>query len=188
MKKLAKLVLGIALLWGVLSIWVELPGSDQELRMREDLDKRALIVYDPDPIYNLDWQVCKSFAEGLDRDAWGIDLLSVSEALKQKPQAYELYVFCTNTYNWEPDWVLRSFMENMEDLQGKSAVALIVGSGSTARAKRIMESILLKKGAVLLASEEYWLLRPNDEQRMDVPNALVAADKARELAAELPLE
>ena len=188
MKKLAKLLLGIALIWGVLSIWVELPGPDQELRIREQLDKRALIVYDPDPIYNLDWQVCKSFAEGLDQDEWGIDLLSVSEALRQNQTDYELYVFCTNTYNWEPDWVLRSFMENMEDLEGKSAVALIVGSGSTGRAKRIMESVLLKKGAVLLASEEYWLLRPNDEQKMDVSNTLVAADKARELAAELPLE
>lgn len=188
MKIFVKVLMGIALVWGGLSIWVELPGSDIELRMRPELDKRALIVYDPDPIYNLDWQVCKSFAEGLDREVWGIDLLSVSEALRQERQDYELYVFCTNTYNWDPDWVLRSFMENMEGLKGKSTVALTVGSGSTTRAKRIMEKVLVEKEAELLASEEFWLMRPNDEQRMEEPNSLVAADKARELAAELPLE
>lgn len=188
MKILLKVVLALALLWGALSVWVELPGSEIELRIRQELDKRALIVYDPDPIYNLDWQVCKSFAEGLNREEWGIDILSVSAAVRQDPYEYDLYVFCTNTYNWEPDWILRSFMENMDGLKGEKVVALTVGSGSTSRARRIMETILLKKEVELLASEEYWLMRPNDEQRKEESNILLAADMARKLAAELPLE
>ncbi|MEL6256962.1 MAG: hypothetical protein AAFR87_33500 [Bacteroidota bacterium] len=187
MKNLLKALLGFVLLWGVLSIWVELPGSQIELRIRPELDKRALIVYDPDPIYNLDWQVCKSFAEGLDREEWGVDIFSVSKASKEKQTDYELYVFCANTYNWQPDWILRSFIENMEGLEGERVVALTIGSGSTTRAKRIMEKILLKKEVELLASEEYWLMRPNDEQRLEEPNTWVAADRARELATQLPL-
>ena len=63
-------------------------------------------------------------------------------------------------------------------------VAITLGSGSTTRSKRLLEAALREKGTRLLASETYWLLRPNDESRMEEPNVQVALEKTRRLALE----
>jgi hypothetical protein len=60
------LILILAFAWFLLGIWVNYSG-EQKLRYVGDIEatKRALIIYNPDPIYNLDEQLSLSFAEGL---------------------------------------------------------------------------------------------------------------------------
>ncbi len=70
MKKLLK-VTGIAVLaigagWTALTLWAERAGPKRSWQLgNQAAKKRALIVYDPDPFYNLDEQVCRSFGQAL---------------------------------------------------------------------------------------------------------------------------
>ena len=60
-------------------------------------------------------------------------------------------------------------------------MAITLGSGSTERAQRLLETRLLEKGAVLIASKSFWLMRPNAETRTDKPNVAIAVEMAKTL-------
>jgi len=181
-KILLVLVAVIVLLWGGLTLWVQQEGSAFYSTFGEPESARhALIVFDPDPFYNLDEQVCEGFAKGLaESGKWQVQVASVARARSLRPEV-DLYVLCANTYNWAPDQALTYYIEEELDLADKEVVALTVGSGSTARAQRLLEEQLQEKGAAVLASEAYWLMRPNDEERMEEENVVVAVDRAKTL-------
>ncbi len=176
----------IVVAWTALTIWVELPGPAM-LTDRGDpaWDRHALIVYDPDPIYDLDAQVCQAFAEGLASDSVRSTIATVAAAEGIGPEPFDLYVFCANTYNWRPDRAITGFIENRRDLRGRSVVAITLGSGSTEAAQGALEAHIHAKGALLLDSRSLWLLRPNDETRMEERNVDVALEQVRELAARI---
>ena len=102
MKKLLK-VTGITLLsvgavWTALTIWAESAGPKRSWKLgNQAAKKRALIVYDPDPFYNLDEQVSRSFGQALADSGMQVTVATV-RAVKESPeQSIDLYVFCTNT-------------------------------------------------------------------------------------------
>jgi hypothetical protein len=172
-----KVLIGIAVLWIGLTIWVQLAGKERiEVIGATDAPHKALIVYNADPIYNLDEQVCRSFATGLSRSGFTCTIATVKRA--PDTEEYDLYVFCANTYNWAPDWQLRRFIRNYPGLMGKNVVAITLGSGSTKRAKRILEQTIKARDAILLDSKTYWLLRPNEENQSGNKNTEVANDLA----------
>ena len=63
------LVLSVCIIgvgWLVLTLWVERQGPAKTWHVsNETATKKVLIIFDPDPIYNLDEQVCLSLGKGL---------------------------------------------------------------------------------------------------------------------------
>ena len=178
-------LLGIFAVWTALTFWVEYSGIEKVVfEGKDDASKKALIVYNPDPIYKLDEQVCISFAKGLSAHDFRVKIATV-EGAKKDTVPYDLYVFCANTYNWAPDWLIKNYIQGHSDLSQQNVVAITLGSGSTSRPKRILEEAINSKGANLLDSRTYWLLRPNDEERMEEKNVEVAKDLAFKFGHEI---
>ncbi|NND51835.1 MAG: hypothetical protein HKN54_05475, partial [Flavobacteriaceae bacterium] len=180
-----RILIIVLIIWGGLTIWVQFSEKDMlEIKTAANEEKRALIIYNPDPIYNLDEQVCMSFAEGLVSQNVSSTVASLN-MLKEKDETFDLYVFCVNTYNWAPDWQLTNYIKSHPNLDQQKACAITVGAGSTMRAQRKLEWHLQDKGVELLGSEMYWLLRPNDENRMKDKNVEVAKDQAKAFGKQI---
>jgi hypothetical protein len=179
LKKALNISIVILILWTVLTFWVQYAGDEKtETFGNKNFATKALIIYNPDPIYNLDEQVCKGFAEGLAENGI-LAKVTTTKLASEDTVVYDLYVFCANTYNWAPDWRTLSLIKRYPHLQNKKVVAITLGSGSTSRAKRIVEEAIMGRKAILIGSETYWLLRPNDEKRIKEKNNRIATDMAK---------
>ena len=173
----------ILLLWLVLTLIAQMPRSSATVEIGNTgaKSRSALLVYNPDLFYDLDKKVCIAMAEGLESRDWSSRICTVSEAAKSELFAYDLYVFCANTYNWAPDRPVSDFIRNFEMIRGKPVVAITLGSGSTVRSQQLLEEMIREKGGIIMASETYWLMRPNDESRSGISNVQVAIEKSRML-------
>ena len=176
------------LIWGILTLWAEgeRPSASWNFGS-EPAAGTALIRYNPDLFYNLDHQVSRAFAEGLAEEGWQVDVVTTAGTEGLDPMGYDLYVFCANTYNWAPDRQVSKLIRSASYLRGKPAAAITLGSGSTGRSQRLLEELLLEKGAKLIRSETYWLMKPNDESRPGVPNTQVAREAAFRMGHECAL-
>ena len=97
-KIIGNIILAIGIVWLLLTLWVEAAGPEKSFTIgKKNATKNALVVFDPDPIYDLDEQVCKGFAEGLSQYNWLVTVASVAAA-QQLEAEYDLYLFCANTY------------------------------------------------------------------------------------------
>lgn len=186
-KRITKYILIILIAgWTALTFWVEAKGKSQMWQMGEATAGRtALIVYDPDPFYNFDEQVCKAFAGILEEKNSYVTVATVGAAEKIRDQDFDLYVFCANTYNWRPDWALSRFVKNYPALKNRNVVAITLGSGATKASQKNLDKIILKKEANLIDSRSFWLLKPNDESRIDEKNVEVAVDMVKKWAHEI---
>lgn len=182
-------IAGIAVFWTALTIWAEVAGKQQVKEVvAEEGNLTALILYNPDPIYNLDEQVCISFAEGLQELGISSKIVTNKKASQFSEDTYDLYVFCANTYNFSPDRGILKAIDKFGDLEGQPVVAITLGSGSTDRSQRKFEEFLNDKKVNLLRSRTYWLMRPNDESKMEESNIKIAVDLSKELALSLSQE
>lgn len=185
-KKLIKIFSIILVIWSLLTLIAERKGTENITIIGEPTsEQKALILYDPDPFYNLDEQISKSFAEGLAENGWLSKVITVSAASGLNNEQFNLYVFCANTYNWSPDWAISNFIKNSTNLKGKNVIAITLGSGSTGRSQRILETQIKQKEAILLASKVYWLMKPNDESRAKESNVEVAVDMANTFGKQI---
>lgn len=175
--------IAIAILWTILTIWVDRPSAAV---IKEYGDKsstiKALIVYDADPIYNLDEQLCNAFAEELAQNDIHATVATVKAAEQLNKINYHLYTLCANTYNWRPDRAITKYITKSHQIKGKNVVALTLGSGSTIESKEHFDEIIRQAGAKLIDSKTLWLLRPNDESKIDEPNVKVAISITKEWA------
>ena len=144
-----------------------------------------MIVYDPDPLYNLDEQVSRSFGQALADNGMHVRVVTVKKAMELKNTSYWLYVFCANTYNWRPDWALSNYIDNQVILTNKKVVAITLGSGSTEASQRALEKLIRSKGALLFDSRSLWLLRPNDESKPKQSNVNVSVSMAYSWGQEI---
>lgn len=180
-------VLGLTLIvWIVLTVIVGKKGPEKfAIVGAVSSDQKALIVYDPDPIYNLDEKVSKSFAEGLSEKGWGSKVVTVAAAKNFEKEFFDLYVFCANTYNWAPDKAIRDHIKNIDYLQGKHVVAITLGSGSTKRSQRLLEELIKQKEATLIDSRTFWLMKPNTESKTKRSNSKIAVEMANNFGREI---
>ena len=184
---LAYFVLMIGFVWWLLTLYVQQKGPEAhfELTPKQPGQPTALFIYDPDPFYDLDDQVCRALAETYIDHGWHCTIQTVRAAEKDPSTDYDLYAFCANTYNWAPDRAVANFIKKHPALKDKSALAITVGGGSTNRAKRLLNKIIQEKDANLIGSTQYWLWRPNDESRMEESNVRVAQDMIKEWGANM---
>ena len=61
-------------------------------------------------------------------------------------------------------------------------LGVVGGAGSTGRSERLLGEALNAAARGEVHTRSFWLWRPNDKQRMDVPNRGVALDLARRFA------
>lgn len=184
MKKVLKIVLSISgiafCIWMCLTLWVESSGPVKKNEFgNASAAYTALVVYDPDPIYNFDQQICESFAKGLGNNKWKVIVATVAAAKKLNQQNIDLYILCANTYNWSPDWSLCRYVETSENMENKNVVAITVGAGSTGRSQRLFEEILYRKKANVIDSKTFWFMRSNDKTSLTESNINVAINMTR---------
>ena len=168
-------ILTMATGWIALTLWAEATGPNRSWKLGiTSTGKQALIVYDPDPFYILDEQVCRSFAQGLADRGVGVNVATVAAANEINGRVFDLYVFCANTYNWQPDWAVTRFIEGQAPMKGKFVVAITLGSGSTGLSQKALERLIIRSQGIIVDSRSFWLLRPNDESHIGEPNVETA--------------
>lgn len=186
MKRILKWLLAVLFIWIVLTVWVEKEGPYDKWSMGNlDASKKALILYDPDPFYNLDQRICESIGGVLAANDFNVTIATVAALKDVKTTDYRLYVFCANTYNWEPDWALCRAIDKQMAIAGKEVIAITVGAGSTNHSQKVFEKLLKRKKANLLDSKSFWLWKPNDESRTEEPNVKVAEEISEEWVSKI---
>ena len=184
MKRVLKIALYVALGWTVLTIITQFLGkAESKVVAFSHAELTALIYYNPDPYYNFDQQVCNAFASGLAKHGFESTIVPCNEAANNINTG-DLLVFCANTYNFAPDWKIKKLINSM-NLEDQPVVAITLGAGTTSRAQKILEDLLVESGAHLISSKSYWLLRPNDESRLEENNVAVALDLSKSWADSL---
>jgi hypothetical protein len=189
-RKLLRYLFGLLfillVLWGVLTLYVEQKGPERNVDLGNvNGNRNALVVFDPDPFYNLDEQVCRAFGEGLALNNFRVKVASVTTAEKLRKDDYDLFVFCANTYNWRPDWAITSFAKEVIRLEeGKPVIAITLGAGSTESAEQALAKLVVNSGGKLLNSYTLWLWRPNNSQTSKYSNVEVAVSRAFEWGTE----
>jgi hypothetical protein len=179
----------ITILWIIVTIVAESNGGSETWRLgNANSSKKALIIFSPDPFYNLDEQVCKSIGKGLAENGYCVDINTVAAATSLKDTLFNLYVFCANTYNLRPDWAVSQYIQKSASIKGKPVIAITLGAGSTAISKRTLERLIFLKGGNLLSSRTFWLWRPNDETRSKESNVDVAVSMAYTWSNNLALQ
>jgi hypothetical protein len=176
----------IGIIWYLLTLYVQQPGGIylKDITSQE-AKKKAVLVFDPDPFYNLDEKLCNSFARALKERGFNAYIRSPQSLESSLLEDTDLLVLCSNTYNWAPDTEIRSFWKNYRLAEGQKTALMTLGGGATARARRIMEEAILNKNGFLVGSREFWTWKPNDEKRTDEKNSVVAQDMVYQWAIEL---
>lgn len=173
--------------WTALTIYVETTGPSKQWAFESgNAKKTALVIFDPDPFYNLDEQVCKSFGKALAESEINAQVATVAAAEQFKSKEFDVIIYCANTYNWRPDWAVISYIEDHGvSFQNSSIVGITLGAGSTEASKEHLEKIIINSGGKLVGSYSLWLRRPNDETRIKEPNVEVAVAMAHDWGKQI---
>lgn len=173
----------IAFLWTILTLWVEQRGPARRWSSGNTHGKKVVILYDPDPFYNLDEQVSLSLGKSLSNQGLQVNVMTVAAAEEDKidTSPVALYIYCANTYNWRPDWAITDYIQKQKSMDGQPVVAITLGAGSTHESQKKLEELIINRGGKILASHSLWLLRPNDESKMEDPNVTVALEQAYQM-------
>ena len=171
--------------WVLLTLWVQRTVVDKLWELGNvTTDPSALIVFNPDPIYNLDEQICLAFGQALVKHKFRVQVTTVEAAMNLKGQP-DLFVLCANTYNWRPDRSISNFIRSYPSLVKQDVIAITLGSGSTEASQQKFERLIKERGGNLIGSKSFWLMKPNDETRMEESNVAVATGMAYQWGEEI---
>jgi hypothetical protein len=178
LKKVYKIFTAILVIvvvgWTALTFYVEKTGPSMEWSYGNNQNRKVLVIYDPDPFYNLDEQISKSFATALAENGYFVDVVTVRAAEQKKTSSYIAMVYAANTYNWRPDWAITNYIKSHAHLKKVPSIAITLGAGSTAASQKYLEHVITDHGGNLIGSFSLWLWRPNDETKIKEPNVAVA--------------
>jgi hypothetical protein len=175
--------------WCVLTIVVERTGPSQSWNFGDiNSTEKVILVYDPDPFFNLDEQVCKEFGKVLSENGISARVVTVAAAREITLSSFNMYIFCANTYNWGPDLAVSNYIKEQKSLNNKPVIAITLGSGSTTLSQERLEQLIVSQGGKIMDSRSIWLLRPNDENKSEESNIRVALSKTRTWATSMAQE
>jgi hypothetical protein len=177
---LAVLLAGLAI---TVSIYVQIPVAAKTTRINADGGSRALVLYHPDKLGAFTDDLSSAIADELAKHGFDVMLHTMTPAQPPDPRSFALVAVVSNTYYWAPDRPTRKLLEELR-FDGVMTIGLIGGAGSTDRAQRLFVESLRSAGAELYDVRAFWILRPNDETRLQEPNRGVAIDMARRFAAQ----
>jgi hypothetical protein len=163
------------------TIWVERESDYRLERLSEGSETRALILYHPSRDARFSDDLSLAVARGFETAGLAVDRATLTTDTPEHPEGYAIVAVVSNTYFWTPDRPTRRYLERAR-LEGIPVIGLIGGAGATVRSQRLLAGALGGAGATILDVRSYWLLRPNDESRMDEPNRAVALDLAETFA------
>ncbi|MCB0733040.1 MAG: hypothetical protein H6608_12725 [Flavobacteriales bacterium] len=176
--KSLQILVAVLIFWALLTAWVQFTGQFKTIVIDSQSNKTACIFFNPDPIYNLDEQVCLAMADELKHHGFTTTIMN-SSTFSEQSNNFDMYVACANTYNFAPDWSTTFAVKHIPP--GSRVIALTLGSGSTSRAHGILTHAVIKTPCSMVGDGELWLMRPNDEERLEESNSSVAGDNARRL-------
>lgn len=129
MKTLIRTIAVILLAWGFLTIIAQRQRDGERKNFGSpEAQYFATILYNPDPFYNLDQQVSEAFAAAIAGDDWQVEVMPVAQADRVNMRLVNLFVFCSNTYNWAPDKQITNYIKAL-DLSDKKVVAITLEVG-----------------------------------------------------------
>jgi hypothetical protein len=177
------LVLGGA--WAAISIIVQVEGAyvHEELGTGKGARGKALILYHPSRDAHFAEDLTLALAQGLSESGFAVSRATMTAKTPAHPEGYAIVAVVSNTYYSAPDKPTMHYLERAR-FDGMTAIGLIGGAGSTARAERLLDEALHHTNARVLGTRHFWIMRPNDEKRMAEPNRDVARDLARRFGAE----
>jgi len=175
--------------WCVLTIVVERKGPKHSWSFGDsNSTEKVILIYDPDPFFNLDEQVCKEFGKVLSENGISARVVTVAAAGDITLSSFDTYVFCANTYNWGPDLAVSNYIKEQNSLHNKPVIAITLGGGSTKLSQERLEQLIINQGGKIIDSRSIWLLRPNDENNSEDSNIQVALSKTRTWATSIAEE
>lgn len=175
-------------LWVFASAWVDVEGSHIEEKYTAENEKlNALIVFNSDPIYNLDEQVCRAFAEEFKKHGISSTLVTNTEIYPYVNNEFDVFVFCANTYNFSPDNGVKRAIKLIKNIENVPAVAITLGTGGTKSSKKKFEYFLECRNVDLIGSKSYWLKKQNDASNTTQNNVTNAVNMAKKWASEIAL-
>jgi hypothetical protein len=145
---------------------------------------RALVLYHPSRDAHFSEEISLAFAEGLKAAGFAVDRATLTKQTPARPDQYALIAVVSNTFWATPDLPTLRYLKRAR-LDGMSVAGLICGSGSTTRSERMLADRLQRAGATVLGTHPYWIMRPNDEARMNESNRAVARDLAQRFGREV---
>jgi hypothetical protein len=173
---LTALILGVA----VVAVIVEREGPYSLETVGSSGRLRALVLYHPSRDARFSDELSLALAQGLVAAGFAVDRATITAETPAHPEGYAVIGIVSNTYFWAPDLPTTRYL-NRARLRGIPAVGIIGGAGATGRSERVLRQALTASGATVLHLQSFWLLRPNDEARLKVPNRQVAIDGAKQL-------
>lgn len=145
---------------------------------------RALVLYHPSRDAHYSDDLSLGLAQGFAAAGFAVDRATLTAQTPSRPEGYAVIGVVSNTYFWTPDRPTTRYLRRAR-LQGIPAVGIMGGAGATGRSERMLGEAISAAGAQLLQTRSLWLLRPNDEARMNEPNRRVAVEQARQLGLDL---
>ena len=125
--------------WILLTLWVQRTGATKTWQLGNvATGPSALIVFNPDPIYNLDEQICLAFGQALVKHKFRVQVATVAAAMNITDRP-DVFVLCANTYNWRPDRSISNFVRRHASLKEKDVIAITLGSGSTVASQQRLD-------------------------------------------------
>ena len=188
-KIILKVILVFLLLWIIIALMVETEGPYRKTEIgRQTSTNKVLIVYDPDPFYNLDQQLCESLGNVLANNNFNVTIASVAAVNQLNTDVYSFFIICANTYNWDPDWAIVRFITKDTNLKYRKVVAITIGAFNTSHSQKTLEKLIKHRKAQLIDSKSFWLHKPNDETRLTESNVKVAIEKIEKWALEIAVQ
>lgn len=177
------LALAAVLLSGLvaLTVWVE---SETEFRLEALSNQgaqKALVLFHPSRDARFSDDLSIAVARGLTDAGFAVDRATMTGSTPARWPQYRLIAIVTNTYWWTPDRPTSRYLARAR-FAGVPLMGLIGGAGATGRSQRRFETELKSTGGMLLGVRSYWILRPNDETRLQEPNRALAIQMARQFA------
>ncbi|MBI2521676.1 MAG: hypothetical protein HYV97_14775 [Bdellovibrio sp.] len=173
-------VLSVIMAILILSVLVEMEAPPKKEVLYSEGLRHALIIYHPTWKYHFQEDLTFAFARGLNSSGWAVDRITTSSKHLVDFQKYDLYVFGTNTYYWNPDRPTKEFLSEI-DLGQKPAVGLVSGPGYTERSEVITKELIGKANPSFVAIHGFSLLRPNKQSLIPDTNRPYAIYQAFQL-------